>query len=233
MRLTAIPAALLLVLGIAAPAFADGSLPLIAVVQAGPYRVSIHNDSKHLRSGTNRITLEVDGKPTAHSVSVTLVSPDGQTMKVPMRNLIVLGSASADDHSHGASPNSPGSSSDHSSMGSMPGMDMSHPMPGTVPSAPAAAPSGEAAPHEHGNGTFLARGEARLSMTGTWTARLEVWDEHGEPTRTEVSVPVVPGSPNPYYMGFTGTLIGGSLLYGTINRRRQTGPAGGTRRSGA
>ena len=213
MRLTTIPIALFLLLNLAAPVYADGSLPLVAAVQTGPYHISIHNDSKQVRVGTNQITVEVDGKPSAHAVGLRLTGPGGEVVRVPMRNLVVLGSAPADEHGHGtASP--------QVAMSSMPGMGAQTEAP------PAAAANAEAVPHEHGNGTFMARGQTRLDTPGNWTAQLEIWDEHGQATPVEVQFTVAGGGPSPVYLGFTGLLICGSIGYGLIQRRH----AGGSKR---
>ncbi|HEY3368183.1 MAG TPA: hypothetical protein VGK74_24285 [Symbiobacteriaceae bacterium] len=213
MRLTTIPIALLLLLSLAAPAYAGGSLPLVAAVQAGPYRISVHNNSQQVRVGTNQITVEVEGKPSAHAVGLRLTGPRGDVVQVPMRNLVVLGAIPTDEHGHGTG-------SPQAAMNDMPGMGAQTSTP------PAAAPAGEAAPHEHGNGTFFARGQARLYTPGNWTARLEIWDEHGQATPVEVQFAVATNGPSPVFLGFTGLLILGSIGYGLIQRRH----AGGSRR---
>ena len=68
--------------------------------------------------------------------------------------------------------------------------------------------------------TYLARGSVSLPSTGRWTARLVVRDPHGGETIGEVPVQVVQGGPSRLYLGFTGTLIFGSMLFGMIRRRR-------------
>lgn len=74
---------------------------------------------------------------------------------------------------------------------------------------------------ERENGGYVGRGSARLDATGTWKARLLIRDPNGEVMTAEMALDVVDGGPNPIYLGTTGLLIGGSLLYGATQRRRQ------------
>ena len=68
--------------------------------------------------------------------------------------------------------------------------------------------------------TYLARGTVSLPSTGTWNARLVIRDPDGEEVVGEMPITVTEGGPSKLYLGFTGSLIFGSMLFGLIQRRR-------------
>jgi hypothetical protein len=68
---------------------------------------------------------------------------------------------------------------------------------------------------------FTGRGLARLDATGAWTATVRIRDASGQALLASAQVNVVDGGPNPLYLATTGLLIGGSLLFGMIQRRRE------------
>ncbi|MFZ5827522.1 MAG: hypothetical protein ACOY94_24735 [Bacillota bacterium] len=70
----------------------------------------------------------------------------------------------------------------------------------------------------HDDGAYQARGKMKLSTTGTWTAVLSI-DGATEKTMFEVEQ----GGPNRLFLGVAGSLMGGSMIYGAIERRRQPG----------
>lgn len=96
---------------------------------------------------------------------------------------------------------------------------------------PTAAEHSTPGPHDervvdgHGQATvletYLARGSASLPVPGTWTARLVIRDPHGEEVVGVTPLTAVEGGPNRLYLGFTGSLIFGSMVFGLIQRRRQ------------
>lgn len=98
---------------------------------------------------------------------------------------------------------------------------------------PAEAPGGQGTaahgdPGGHGPGAhggavfsgFVARGAARLPVTGAWRAVLTAGDGRGAPLTGELALNVTTDGPNPLFLGFLGFLSGGSVLYGWIRRRR-------------
>jgi len=192
MKKIALPVALFAVLAATTPAFADGGLPKIASLQVGSHTVSIHGDSPSLHTGTNTFTVEIPALSSAHSVSLRLTGPSGQTVSVPLKDLVVVSGPE-----------------DHSSMADMPGMaGMDH---GTA--------GGDGA-HSHDEGSFDARGKAVINTPGTWTIAVDITG-HGGTQSAQTSVDVVRGGPSRLYLGFTGLLIGGSITYGVAQRRRQ------------
>lgn len=68
--------------------------------------------------------------------------------------------------------------------------------------------------------TYLARGTVSLPSTGSWNARLVIRDPAGEEVVGETPIIVTEGGPSTLYLGFTGSLIFGSMLFGLIQRRR-------------
>lgn len=69
--------------------------------------------------------------------------------------------------------------------------------------------------------TYLARGSVSLPTTGTWTAHLVIRDSHGDTVAGEVPLAVFEGGPSTLYLGFTGSLIFGSMLFGLVLRRQK------------
>ena len=87
---------------------------------------------------------------------------------------------------------------------------------------PAEAPAGHGA-GTHGGAVFsgfVARGVARLPVTGAWRAVLTAGDGRGQPLTGALALNVTTDGPNPLFLGFLGFLSGGSVLYGWIRRRR-------------
>jgi hypothetical protein len=127
---------------------------------------------------------------------------------------------------------------DHAAMGH--GSEM--PPAGQTDSAPAADVHGGASPDDHvvadahdqaalhvaneagspGEESYLARGQANLPSTGRWIAHLSMRGQRGEIFTGQAPLEVVEGGPNRLYLGATGLLMGGSLLFGLIQRRRQS-----------
>ncbi|MFZ5826393.1 MAG: hypothetical protein ACOY94_19035 [Bacillota bacterium] len=70
----------------------------------------------------------------------------------------------------------------------------------------------------HDDGAYQARGKVKLSMTGTWTAVLSI-----DGAREKIEFEVEQGGPNRIFLGVAGSLMGGSMIYGAIERRRQPG----------
>jgi hypothetical protein len=97
--------------------------------------------------------------------------------------------------------------------------------------SPASAAHDEPADAAHGDATteYMARGSVSLPSTGTWTARLAIRDAHGEEMVGETQIQVSEGGPNRLYLGITGSLIFGSMLFGLIQRRRPSRPLSTTK----
>ena len=96
-----------------------------------------------------------------------------------------------------------------------------HGTSGSVPST-AAGHGEDELKDGHGDkaGAYMARGSVSVPSKGTWTARLSIRDAHGDEMIGETQVEVTEGGPNRLYLGFTGSLIFGSMLFGLIQRRR-------------
>jgi hypothetical protein len=246
MRSLALPAAALLLMASVTSAGAGPGLPKVASLTAGPYTATLHNDSPTLRKGANTLTVEISSLPPDHHVTLQLRGPTGQVLHVPLRPVKVLGGVGG----HGDAPGAHGAErSPHAeeldshgkgdakvdNHGKVDDHDRAKALP-----VPAAAPHSQGLAHnesrsalvaaddDHGSakngGTgeaFMARGGVRLPVTGTWRAELLIRDDHGDLLAGEVSVAAVDGGPNPIYLATTGSLIGGSLLFGAIQRRRR------------
>jgi hypothetical protein len=146
-------------------------------------------------------------------------------------------SDAAHDDDHGASTaagHSPKETDAHGTVGTgsghtSPGVRDSHaaPVPALTTghgqsSALRSVLSGQGAEeHDHQTAAYQARGTVRLSATGPWTARLTITDDHGVRSFGELTLVARSGGPNRFYIGAVGSLIGGALLLGTIQRRRQ------------
>jgi hypothetical protein len=61
---------------------------------------------------------------------------------------------------------------------------------------------------------------ARLPATGSWRAVLTVGNEQAERLTAELPLEATADGPSAVYLGFMGFLIGGSMLYGAIQRLR-------------
>jgi hypothetical protein len=202
MRQLALPAAALLVAASTTVASAGAGLPKVAEVQAGPYRAALHNDSPAVRKGGNTLTVEIPSLPPGQIVALQLRSSGGQLLRVPLVPLVQLqGDVSGHDASAAA-----GELDDHH--GAAHGTDQ---MSGY----------GEA------TAPYMARGRVSVPTTGTWEAQLTIRDGHGdgldgssEAMYGHADLDVVEGGPNPWYLGATGSLMGGALLFGAVQRRR-------------
>ena len=104
---------------------------------------------------------------------------------------------------------------------------------GSATSVASAAAAHDEAQADDGHGdkteAYVARGSVSVPSTGLWTARLSIRDEHGEEMVGETQVQVSEGGPNRLYLGFTGGLIFGSMLFGLIQRRRPSWPLSTTK----
>jgi hypothetical protein len=91
------------------PVLADGGLPEVSSLQAGPFAASLHNDSPSLVTGANTLTLEVAGLPARSSVRLTLAGPHQQLLEVPLRPVQVLDGPA--DEGLGGHPHAPDATS--------------------------------------------------------------------------------------------------------------------------
>ncbi|MGE5673589.1 MAG: hypothetical protein ACM3XM_06830 [Mycobacterium leprae] len=188
-------------------------------------------------------TLQLKG-PHGQVVNVPLKSltvipdPSGMAnMEMP------VGSDGHAGHNHGSGPgtmdhaeadsmaNMPGmdmSSSSGHDMSSMPGMDMGHGSAShDTHSAP--APAAPAAPaHSHDGGltsdigfSYHVRGTAVLNETGPWTGTVTADDPNQGLVHNDFTFTVVQGGANRWYLGFTSVLMGGSLAFGVVEKRRK------------
>lgn len=214
MRRLALPATAAWLLFAATTAFAGAGLPKIATVQAGPYDAVLSNDSKGARTGSNVFTLEIP-EFAGDKVSLRLTGPAGQIVVVPLKPLVVLGGGG---HGEGETHAMPEPDSHGKAADAHEKETGSH---GSGSSGEANSSGGDAhgdSPPENG---YLARGKVRLNATGTWTAQLEVTDAQGASTAVEFPLQVKQGGPNTLYVSFSGLLMGGTVVYGWIQRRRQ------------
>jgi hypothetical protein len=211
MRRIALPAALLLVLTAATPALANAGLPKIASLQVGSHVVAVHGDSPSLHTGTNTLTVEIADLTPDHTVTLSLKGPSGQSVAVPLEDLVIL--SGPDEHSHGEADMS-GMDMGGMNMG---GMDM----PGMSHDSGTSGHDMSAMSHDSGSAEgFNARGKVSLNATGTWHVVVEVAG-HDQKQSAEAHADVVDNGPNRVYLGFTGFLMGGTFLYGIVERRRQ------------
>lgn len=184
-------AALLLVAGAATPALAGGGLPVLTSLRAGHAEVTIYGDSLQIHTGTNTLTLETTGLEAGQVPQLRLLGPGGQVVTVPLSPLhIVAGPDGGHGDSHG--DDSHGGGDDHG------GDDHG----GDGHGAPAAD-------------AVWFRGTAKVGATGLWKAELQVG---GEKATDEVKV--VENGPSGLFLGATGLAMGGTIIYGAIQRRR-------------
>ena len=212
--LPAIPAALLLILGAAAPALAGGGLPVLSSMKAGNTEVTIYGDSMFVHTGTNTLTVEATGLPEGAAIALNLIGPDGKTVVVPLRPLrVVAGPADAHGGDHeNESDGHESEDSGHESDGD------AHETESTQHGS-----SHDAQADQHGDepaeseSPVWFRGKASVPTTGTWKAQLEI----GGAKATD-ELKVVGNGPSPLYLAFTGVIMGGTITYGAIQRRRQS-----------
>lgn len=211
MRRLAYPVAVLAVLASASLASASAGLPKVASLTAGSYKASLHSDSLAPRTGSNTFTLEIGSLPADTHTHLTLVSPSGKSVPVDLQALTIL---SGPDGGHGGDAHGSAAPAD--------------------PHAAAPADSHGAATDAHGTTTdahaaavatataYNARGKAVLTETGTWTAVLELESTHDGKLTAKAPFTVKTGGPSRVYLAFTGSLIGGFIIYGAVNRRQNT-----------
>ena len=210
MRRLAFPTALAALAIGALPALAhEGGLPELASLQVGPFLATVHNDAPTLVTGANTLTVEVPMLVAeAHTVGLILEGPRGERLEVPLRSVQVLGGPD-DEHTGHAGLSAPATHVYE------PGM--SHDMPGMVHEAiPAGSP------------TFVARGSVSVPEPGDWQARLVVGQVGGERFAAEARLVAQDGGPSPLYLAGTGSVMGGFLLFGAVQRRRQSAAATGS-----
>ena len=234
MRRAAVAIAALLLASTATPVLASGGQTKLANVEAGPYLAALYNDSPDLATGSNVLTVKVPSLSPEHVLRLDLIGPNREQIAVPLRPVIVLDEVDDGEHSHAdgqadphAAPVAVTTVASHDAHG--PADD--HGATATHSPAPADAHGGHGstAPATHEppesvqarSETYLARGTVSLPSAGAWTVRLVVLDPHGVETAGETPVKAIQGGPSRLYLGFTGTLIFGSMLFGMIQRRRQ------------
>lgn len=237
MRHVALPAAALLLVTAATGVWAGSGLPRLAALDIGPYYATLHNDSPALRKGANTLTVEIPSLPAGQQVELWLRGPAGQLLAVPLLPVRVLGGAATGGEHGEAGRADTGigrtGSADHGATAAP------HVAPGLVPLAAAADHTadhvadraddnvrggpGHGDAHTPGGAatTFLGRGAITLPGTGVWHAIVRVGAHDEIPLEAEAAIETVDGSPNPLYLGATGSLIGGSLVYGAVERRRR------------
>lgn len=201
--------ALFLALFAPASALAGAGLPRLARMDIGPYQALIMNDSPQLRTGTNTLTIAVPDLPLGTDISLRFSGPSGQVIAVPLKPLRVL-SGPADDHGgdgHSNGAESHGTDSHESD---------SH------DSESAAGGHGHGDQDEFSHAAYQVRGKVVLDQTGTWEASLTI-----EGLTERFSFDVIQGGPNRLFLGVSGSVMGGALIYGIVERRRQ--PNGGVR----
>ncbi|HYF93695.1 MAG TPA: hypothetical protein VD969_15885 [Symbiobacteriaceae bacterium] len=219
--LPAIPAALLLILGAAAPALAGGGLPVLSSMKAGNTEVTIYGDSMFVHTGTNTLTVEATGLPEGAAIALNLIGPDGKTVVVPLRPLRVV-AGPADAHGGDHENESDGHESEDSGHESE---DSGHESDGDAHETESTqhGSSHDAQADQHGDepaeseSPVWFRGKASVPTTGTWKAQLEI----GGAKATD-ELKVVGNGPSPLYLAFTGVIMGGTITYGAIQRRRQS-----------
>lgn len=208
MRYTTWASALLLTLAAATPALASVGLPRLASLDVGPYQATLLGDSPQLHTGTNTITLAVPELPHEAKVALQFVGPKGQVVRVPLKPLVVLsgpegdhgakvddhGSAKVDDHGDGGDDHGNAKVGDHGDGGD-----------------------------DHGGGEVDAnasqlRGKAVLKEIGAWKAVLTI-----DGVSEAFTFDVVQGGPNRLFVGFAGSVMGGAILFGIVERRRKPG----------
>ena len=215
-----------LLLAAAAPALASG-LPKVASIQIGPHQVALYNDSPTLVTGSNTLTVEIGSLPDDSTISLSLSGPQGQTIDVPLKPVLLLGGHDEMGDSghdampmpasgHDAAPNSGHDGMDMGGHGAMPnsghdGMDMGGP------------DAADGHSHDAKAASYQVCGTATVPSIGVWTARLTIHDRQGRTFSGEVPLEAIEGGPNKLYLGATSFLIIGSVVFGAVQRRRQAG----------
>lgn len=214
MRRLATLLGLFVLLSVPTRAWASAGLPQIASLHVGPYHVQIWNDSPSLRTGNNTVTLAVPDLPSGGRVYLALQSPAGRTVAAPLQPLLVLDGPEtagheADAHSEGGT----GEADAHGHDGAEETAVHGHGGDG----------HDEVGAGHHGSplpvGGYLARGRVKLDQPGTWQVTVTVAGDPAGEQVTTIPVTVVDGSPNRVYLGATGLLMTGAVLYGAVNRR--------------
>jgi hypothetical protein len=84
-------AAVVLTVAASAPsALADGGLPELASVQAGPFTAGLYNNAPTLVTGSNTLTVQIPALPDHHAVTLSLDGPHGQQLDVSLRPVQTL-----------------------------------------------------------------------------------------------------------------------------------------------
>ncbi|MCC7368751.1 MAG: hypothetical protein IT306_10035 [Chloroflexi bacterium] len=157
------------------------------------------------------VARDAHGAAESHGTSVTApAARDSQGAPVQAKLATAVDSHAASPAA--ADPHGAGTQDGHATTASSPS-----PATGHDEAGPAAAD----ADHGHETQEYMARGAVSLPSTGTWTARLVIRDAHGEEMVGEAPVQVEQGGPNRLYLGVSGSLIFGSMLFGMIQRRRE------------
>jgi hypothetical protein len=213
MRRYAFPAAVGLLVATVATANAGAGLPMVASLQVGPHQAALHNDSPALRKGGNTLTVEIPTLPAGATVGLAFRGPAGQVLSVPLRPVTVLPGGERDSHGAGGTA---GATVATSSQSPAPAMDHGHGAASTHGAAQGAMPAAASAA-----GGFLGRGTVQVPHAGRWHAQLSIRDPDGALVDAESPLDIVDGGPNPLYLGTTGGLMAGTLLFGAIRRRRE------------
>jgi len=232
MRRLILPLMIAYLLAMGAPAQAGGGLPKLTTLQVGHRTVAIHGDSAVARTGANVLTMEITEWTDGSEVSLTLVGPTGQKIAVPLLPVRVI-EGPADAHggggaeqgataghdaqpaaTHDAAPaNAHGSAStDHGAMN----------MSGSKATDHSATQTPEPAADDHGtaSGTYTVRGKASLPTAGPWQVMVAITQAGEAPESAEAMLDAEYGGPHPLYLTGAGALMGGSVLYGVIQKRR-------------
>jgi hypothetical protein len=244
MRTLATLLSLLVVLAVPTRTWASAGLPQIASLQVGPYRVQIWNDSPSLRTWDNTVTLAVPDLPNGGQVYLALQSPAGRTVAVPLQPLRVLDGP--DTAGHGDGPDTTGNDNHAGQEADAHGHDGAGEADGHGHDSAAQADAhghdsaAETDAHGHGGdghdeaqsghhggslpvGGYLARGRVKLDQPGTWQLTVTVTGDPAGKQAATIPVTVVDGSPNRVYLGATGLIMTGTVLYGALHRRRRSG----------
>jgi hypothetical protein len=285
--------ALVLVLAGARPVLAGVGLPRLASLKAGPYAITLHNDSPSLVTGRNTLTVEITGATNDHAIDLTLIGATGQRLIVPLHTVTVLGDGAghADEVGHGAADlhgdgdghadtpknktsdthsderdthkeSRPRDDASHSSSTPAVKADDGHKDPpgahgrvavtreeslghrdekddhdkipvdahaddesdhGKLPAHAHADESGHAPSILASRATAtMTRGVVYVPSSGPWRADITITDPVGQVHSAQVSLTAIDGGPNDAYLAATGSLIGGALLFGVVQRRRGT-----------
>lgn len=219
MRRLAYPAAVLLLLASTSTAYAGAGPPKLAEFDTGSYQATVYNDSHIAQLGSNMVTVEIHGLPPGAHASLKLVSPKGQTVSVPLNPLTVLsgseGHGGSEDAGHGAESDGHGTTAapkadDHGTKTD------AH---GTKADAHGAAEADAHDTESTDGAGFNARGRVRLDQIGEWTAILEIDGVPEGKLTARAPFTVERGGPNQIFLSVAGLLMGGTMIYGAINRR--------------